>query len=303
MTMQMKGCPKCKQPNEIHAPQCGRCGHQFRTYFVPPDQTQMLSPQDVGRLPQDPAPVYHATTSLVGPLDNTERSVAFVWTCVGLFLAALFFVAALHGLADVFRKGAAETDRANTLVFGFLYTLLAGFILSGLTMRLRRLYLSAPGAQRTVETARRRAWFSVVASMVLVLLVVVGRLLPEGERRPAALSPASGVRTVSPAPVIQPLNPPPSTASPEFTPNPADSFIADPPPAPVRPGLSEIPRTSRPENDSSGVPPPVTGFGMRSATPRARGFIGGGSLAPDNGGSGGGMGGGNAIAGPVPPHF
>jgi hypothetical protein len=42
MTAPYKACPKCQAPAVLQAPQCARCGHVFRTQFVPPDQTQMF---------------------------------------------------------------------------------------------------------------------------------------------------------------------------------------------------------------------------------------------------------------------
>ena len=35
-----KICPQCQQPAVLTASQCGRCGRQYRTQFVPPQQTQ-----------------------------------------------------------------------------------------------------------------------------------------------------------------------------------------------------------------------------------------------------------------------
>jgi len=56
---QFKACPQCQQPAPLDAPVCSRCGRQFRTQFVPPDQTQMFtSPMHATRLQQQPKTKY-----------------------------------------------------------------------------------------------------------------------------------------------------------------------------------------------------------------------------------------------------
>ncbi len=37
-----KLCPRCRTPAGLEAPQCGRCGHAYRTQFVEPERTQMV---------------------------------------------------------------------------------------------------------------------------------------------------------------------------------------------------------------------------------------------------------------------
>ena len=45
MAQPYKICPQCGQVAELHAPQCLRCGHQYRTQFTPPiQQTQAVVP-------------------------------------------------------------------------------------------------------------------------------------------------------------------------------------------------------------------------------------------------------------------
>ena len=41
--MNVKQCPNCKSIYDLQVAVCTKCGHTFRTLFVPPDQTQIFN--------------------------------------------------------------------------------------------------------------------------------------------------------------------------------------------------------------------------------------------------------------------
>jgi hypothetical protein len=57
MSQPYKVCPQCKQPAALDLQTCLRCGHLYRTQFVPPtQQTQMFVPPPIQPYP----PVFNA---------------------------------------------------------------------------------------------------------------------------------------------------------------------------------------------------------------------------------------------------
>jgi hypothetical protein len=182
---------------------CDQCGHRFQTQFAaPPNQMQR------------PAVQYHSSQPTNGPIDNTERAVALAWTCIGLLVVALVFVSSVHSLVTSLAPGSGPFAG-----IAFFWLLIVGAILSALTMRLRRLYISSPDIQSPYETARRRARFAVVASVAIVLLVLFGIFFPETPiaQRITPLQPAANVqpsytppisRSSDPPIVVQPYSPP-----------------------------------------------------------------------------------------------
>ncbi len=74
-----KKCPACGLPIQIDAPQCTQCGHQFRTQFAPPNQTQAFIPGslgDQGQQPPNPIPPYQQNPYAAYPrTGNTNDSI------------------------------------------------------------------------------------------------------------------------------------------------------------------------------------------------------------------------------------
>src|SRR5579871_331354 len=80
MTQPYKLCPQCQQPAVLTQTVCKRCGHQFRTQFVPANPTQAIYPQQPPApqpLPQqDPAPWY---VGIYEPTDTQRALKAITW--------------------------------------------------------------------------------------------------------------------------------------------------------------------------------------------------------------------------------
>ncbi len=57
-----KICSECQQAAALNAPSCLRCGHQYRTRFTNPNQTQAVMPpgQSAAPPPYSPSPPYGA---------------------------------------------------------------------------------------------------------------------------------------------------------------------------------------------------------------------------------------------------
>lgn len=106
-----KICPHCRQAAALETPVCGRCGHQYRTQFVPPiDQTQVVMPpeptQMVTPVPgplrdgyPSPAPFYTGA-----PLPRTIR--VFPGTHSVVWAVILSFI--LVGLGQMYNRQIAK---------------------------------------------------------------------------------------------------------------------------------------------------------------------------------------------------
>lgn len=70
MTHPYKVCPQCQTPTNLHTVSCARCGRNFQTQFVPPNQTQVFN-----------AP----------PGTRRKPPAAVMWTCCLVPLAFLLF--------------------------------------------------------------------------------------------------------------------------------------------------------------------------------------------------------------------
>lgn len=160
---QVKYCPRCKQSAALSAPACSGCGRAFKTQFAaPPDDRTMLGPASL----TPGVPNYAPTSAATGPLDATERSVSMVWTMVGIGVAALWI---LGSASAITASVVAEDWEAST--YQVVGGILGAWLFSFLVMRLRRLFLTAPAAFNASEVARRRAAYSIGASLgVLALL-------------------------------------------------------------------------------------------------------------------------------------
>ena len=101
-----KQCPRCQQPAALHMPQCGRCGHEYRTQFMPSEQTQMIlpSPPTMQIPPQQPyypppPPQYYAPQALY----RGERPdvTGYVIGAILLAFVSLLFLPPITGAGAV----------------------------------------------------------------------------------------------------------------------------------------------------------------------------------------------------------
>lgn len=110
MTAPYKACPKCQTPAALAAPRCERCGHAYRTQFVPPDQTQMFYPGEPFRA--DRAQYDVAPNVMLIAVMWLSTVVGFCFGLVNLWLSAAIglgsFVAAI-----LLACSRSKTDRAN----------------------------------------------------------------------------------------------------------------------------------------------------------------------------------------------
>jgi hypothetical protein len=119
--------------------------------------------------PPGAVPNYNPNVVTNGPLDDTERNVSMVWTCVGTVAACLWILGTIRVLTEYVLAGST-----SEIGYSMLSLLLSSWLLTFLIMRMRRLYLTAPGQFSPVEIQARRSRFSVSASVGIVLLVLVG---------------------------------------------------------------------------------------------------------------------------------
>lgn len=275
MQSQMKRCPRCQAVAELSAAFCADCGHQFRTQFDPNDRTQTFSPGQTAYSPNAPTN---------GPLDNTERAVSMGWTLVGL----LFFYIATGVAGGLWWSAVAQHEQGDssgtleTMTF-FFFFLVSGSILSALTMRFRRLYLSSPGGVPHPDIHQRRGRFAVAGTLGILGLCVfafyqmradLARVqaanIPVVQRAPTAIS-----EPIYPAPTLYP--PPPVTPTPSPTPG-------------LYSGIDSR-RGQGPSPTAPDIPPPHDSFAPRVQPFRARPSLPPALPAPSGGMGGSGFGG------------
>lgn len=160
-----KICPRCQYRNNLTTSVCYMCGHQFRTRFNVPDQTQMDMPRDAMHRPRVP-------TS--GPLDNTERAVSMVWTFIGIIFFYLLTAACLGTFLDDMHQRQVINDPSDkSTVYSMFWLLISGSVLSFFTMRFRRLLLSTPGNEDSLTRQRRSGVFAIIASLGIIGLFLL----------------------------------------------------------------------------------------------------------------------------------
>lgn len=139
-----KQCPTCGLPAQLDAPQCGRCGHTFRTKFAPPpDQTQAFVPGDPSQpihpqtqmgwqQPQSPYPRGYQQGTLMNSVIGVLRDLpSFVCFLIG------FFTNMLAIILMVFYFGYAPTkdyQKGWATVYGFLTPMVLWMLFLGITM-------------------------------------------------------------------------------------------------------------------------------------------------------------------------
>lgn len=174
---QVKYCPRCKTPAALTASSCASCGRVFKTQFAPPDDDRTILGPGVNVPAQPSAPTisgpavanYSPSIATGGPLDDTERNVSMLWTAIGLFASVWWFIGQMNAAIHMLYSEDLKSYAAYTI----LALIVPVFAISFLTMRLRRLYLAAPGQFSPTETTRRRVKFSLGASIGVVFLAMV----------------------------------------------------------------------------------------------------------------------------------
>lgn len=85
-----KICPQCTQPSPLDAPACLHCGHQFRTQFVTPGQTQAFQQQQFPH-PGYPPPPQHYFQPLPWWKTTWAKYTSIGLACCAFFVFLFYF--------------------------------------------------------------------------------------------------------------------------------------------------------------------------------------------------------------------
>lgn len=165
----MKLCPVCRTQAPIDAQACLGCGHQYRTQFAPPDQTQAfaaipqppVSPQPYGQQVQYP-PGFQQPYAQPVPRDEFEWKLQVVWLWA-LSVAGTF---AVYVWARIMASAVSGVPQF-LLAFGSPFVGVPALgLLTFCLLRLRRLY--------RYDAPHRTGWgVTLLVCVALVFSLVV----------------------------------------------------------------------------------------------------------------------------------
>jgi len=126
-----KACPRCGQSDHLQATVCQRCGHQFRSQFDVPQQTQVFPPLPPPTFPPQmltPSPGYLPPGYYQAPPGTHSVGVAVLLSLV------------LTGAGQFFNR---QTGKGCMFLFGGVGVVVFSLILSFFTFGLALLLIPA----------------------------------------------------------------------------------------------------------------------------------------------------------------